>query len=642
MRMALCKKNVGDSDSALALIKSVLDSPSSLVRCLADYQYAIIEMQKGRFLNTRTRACQALALLSDIALPDDLSMRLSRNCNFLADQALLQHILAISAAGAESPRQLYNEIYDLDPLKGLNDTQLESLVSSGSDLLAKGLLGPKINRLQQSTDAVARWNVYCSGASVEELLANFASSNSFELLWKFLGTDSAEDGARKRAVFLCMSNATAEQIVNVAAGSAGLVAFIDANNLITATRPDEYSSLNAHINLLAKYSITLWQQFLLRFPKDSRTPDSHFALGLLKALCGEVPDALAEYKIVANRYPRTFLAPYALLNSAALRTSLKDYLGARQDLMQLTEQYPDVPIAEQAIFNLANAAMNASMFNQALLLYQKLYFLTSSEKFKADSAYSAAKCSYQLDNPQDTIHWAGEFIKLVNDKSDQRVSYACYLLGKASFSLEKFADAYSAFNNALDADIPPEDYINILSTLVNAYIQKDSLLEAMAVVETARNKQLPPIQNIQLMLLKCAVLRKMGFADKALASLNQMDEFIDQPQLKAQVLFESAQCLIALNRFEPARRNLTQFIVIAEKNSLFDQACLDLADVCLMLGQCDNAISTCKQLIDSKPLPSIKQKALVIMASAYKQKKNYDKAALALADNSRQETAARK
>ena len=635
LQMALCKKNAGDIDSSIALIKSVLNSTSPLVRSLSNYLYAVIEMESGRFLHARTRAFQALALISAVDLDDNLSSSISRNCYYLANQAMTQHILSLSAADNQMPQLLYGQLNEFDTLNKLSDSQLNLLVNSGSELLSYGLLSPQFKKIQQLSDAPQRWSVCCQGASIEELMAKFASLNSFELVWKFPGREDSNAviaAARKRAVHLYIPSETPEQLFNIAAGCAGLAACVDANNLVTVTKPDEYFSLTEHIALLVKHNISLWQHFLLRFPQDDRTADAHFALGLLKERSGSFTDSIAEYKIVSNQYSQNPLAPFALLNSAAVKSNLYDYLGARDDLMQLNEQYPDVPIAEQALYNLATATMNASIFDQAQQLYQKSFYLTSSAKLKADSAFGAAKCSWQLNNLEDTVRWTTEFIKLAGNENDGRLSYAYFLLGKASFALGKTEQAFTAFHFALDADLAPEDYINILSTLVNTYIQKESFLEAMAVIENAQNRRLPQRENIQLLLLKCKLSRKMGFADKALASLDQMDEYIDQPQLKAACLHESALCLIELGRLELARRNLTDFLVIAQKDDLYSQACLKLADVCLQLGKNDNAISVCTQILDSKPDSLLREKALVLMSYAYKQKKNYDKAAMALAE----------
>ena len=62
---------------------------------------------------------------------------------------------------------------------------------------------------------------------------------------------------------------------------------------------------------------------------------------LLQTLTEQKNDAIAEYKLVANRFSQISSAPYALMNSSQLKAEIHDYQGAREDLKQLIQQYPD-------------------------------------------------------------------------------------------------------------------------------------------------------------------------------------------------------------------------------------------------------------------------------------------------------------
>jgi lipopolysaccharide biosynthesis regulator YciM len=81
---------------------------------------------------------------------------------------------------------------------------------------------------------------------------------------------------------------------------------------------------------------------------------------------------------------------------------------------------------------------------------------------------------------------------------------------------------------------------------------------------------------------------------------------------------------------ERARSKLTETLTFAEPGSFAHEVTLKLAEVCLKLGQTPQTISICSQLLDSGPSAQIKQKALNILATAYQQQKNYDKAAMTL------------
>jgi len=122
----------------------------------------------------------------------------------------------------------------------------------------------------------------------------------------------------------------------------------------------------------------------------------------------------------------------------------------------------------------------------------------------------------------------------------------------------------------------------------------------------------------------------MGLADNAIAALGDRAEYISDSQLKAEVSFELTKCHIAKGNLELARSSLTEILVLVAPGPLAHKITLELADVCLKLGQNSQAISICSRLLDSDPSSQIKQKALSILAAAYNRQKNYDRAALAL------------
>jgi predicted Zn-dependent protease len=57
---------------------------------------------------------------------------------------------------------------------------------------------------------------------------------------------------------------------------------------------------------------------------------------------------------------------------------------------------------------------------------------------------------------------------------------------------------------------------------------------------------------------------------------------------------------------------------------------MELADVCLKLERGEQAASVCLQLLESDVPEQDKQQILRMLAEAYNQQKNYDKATLAL------------
>jgi len=81
---------------------------------------------------------------------------------------------------------------------------------------------------------------------------------------------------------------------------------------------------------------------------------------------------------------------------------------------------------------------------------------------------------------------------------------------------------------------------------------------------------------------------------------------------------------------EFAHKNLTEILISAAPGPLAHEITLELAEVCLKLGQNSQTVSVCLQLLDSAISDQIKQKTLKVLATAYNRQKKYDDAALAL------------
>ena len=135
-------------------------------------------------------------------------------------------------------------------------------------------------------------------------------------------TTEQQPASWNRSVCLYLPAATAQQVISIATGAVGLLAQIDTNVIITD--PTEYYALSEHTRTLNEYSIWLWRKLLLMYSDDHRTANAHFVLGVLQEQKGQTSEAISEYKLVANRYPKTPLVPAALLHSSRLKGKFKD------------------------------------------------------------------------------------------------------------------------------------------------------------------------------------------------------------------------------------------------------------------------------------------------------------------------------
>ncbi len=661
LKMALCKKNTGDIEQAELLLKTVSRTRSPAVRAVANYHHSLLEMQKKQYLQARTRAYRTIALIGATNFDNEQALSMQRDCHFLVAESMTRNVLSLCDADKDLPKDLWNYSSQIDPFVNLSETQLRRLLNSGAEQLSKGLLSPQFQKLEhwatspgpqsQYTDSgvPSRWSAVCHGAPIEELMARFSANAGFDINWAFdtpQHSETPEDTVpdlllqrpekwdpRNRPVSLYLPAATTHQFVSAAAGCVGLLARLDEKEIINIFDPAEYSSLSEHIALLSKEAVSLWQRFLLTFHDDQRIPNAHFALGLLQAQNGQSTEAIAEYKLVANRFSQTSLAPFALLHSSKLKTNLRDYFGAREDLKQLVWQHPDTEIAGQACLYLAEATMKAKLYDEAAPLYRKVYNLDSALESRSAAALGAARCFYEKKDYESAAKWLNRYITLAKNRRATGLYSAYLVLGKTNLALGNARQARDALQYALAAgpeQLSREEYVQAVSALAKGHIQEQNFVEALDILENIPSMAFSQKESIDILLLKSEILRAMGLVDKAILALSDRVEYISDPQLKAEITLELTKCYIAKGNLELAYTNLAEILVLVEPGPLAHEIALALADVCLKLGQDPRTVSICSQLLDSSPSAPIKQKALELLATAYSRQKNYDRATLAI------------
>ena len=635
LKMTLCLRAAGNHDQANSLFRTLSQSHSPVVRVVANYNLSLAEVQKKQYLKARTRAYQTIAMVEAVDFDKDWAVSLQRDCHFLVAESMTRNILSLCDADTDLPSRLWSSPGEVDPFINLNEAQLRALLNSDSKQLTEGLLSPQIQKLEHQ-GVPPRWSVVAYGASVEELLTRFAANADLDISWvhhKTPAEEPARNAVRKRPVSLYLPTATAQQAIEVAAGHVGLLAHLDEKGLVKISNPADYSSLSEHVHLLIQDTISLWRKFLLTFHNDQRIPNAHFTLGLLHAQEGQLTNAISEYKLVANQFSQTSLAPYALLNSSKLKANLHDYSGAQEDLTQLVEQYPDTEFYGQACLNLADATRKAGGLNEAERLYRKVYNLGLSLELQIASALGAGRCSYEAQDYETATKWLTQYLKLAKDRTGADFYLAYFLLGKTNLALGKPQQASLAFQYALSGPagcLTREIYVETVSALVETQIQLEHFVDALALLEGVHPWQFSKKESIEILMLKGKVLRFMGLPDEAIAALGDIAEYLPDSQLKTRVSFELVNCYIAKGDLEFAHKKLAEILISAAPGPLAHEIALELAEVCLKLGQNSQTVFVCLQLLDSAVSARIKQKALKVLAAAYSRQKKFDDAALAL------------
>jgi tetratricopeptide (TPR) repeat protein len=626
LRMAQSSNRSGDIAQADTLFRAVSLSRLPILRALARYYQGLAMIDRKRYLEAANRAYQTIGLIGVTQIDEKWVSAVQQQCWFLICESVTRSLLSLSDADAGLPADLWSRHPDIDPFVEMDEPQLRVFLTSGSEKLDEATLSPQI-RAATGTNAVGRWSVICNGASIEELLARFAANAGLNVQWMDNGqTVLTEENVRKRPVYLYLPSATPQQVTAIAAGSVGLLARLDADGAsIHVTDPTSYSSLADHTKTLTEESISLWQRFLLTAESDQRAPNGHFALGVLQTVRGQQSEAIAEYKLVANRFPKHKLASHALLESGKLKVKLRDYVGAYADLKQLVEVYPETDLADTAYLHLADTTMKAGMFEEAAGLYRKVYNLGLSVESQAGSSLGAGRCAYEMQDYEETARWLNRYISLTRDQSRPEFHAACLLLGKSYLALQKPQRAHVALNLALKGDLSRQQYVETIAVLVKAYIAQGLLLDALQTIESTSGWQLSQQESIELLLLRAQVFRSIGLTDKAVALLQEKGQFLPSPELQARVALELAQCWLMTGEAELARKALSDAFATVGPGPLGQQVGRELARACLRLGQNTQAVSVCSQLLEHAE-PAERPPVLDLLAEAFRRQGQYDRA----------------
>jgi tetratricopeptide (TPR) repeat protein len=651
LRMGLCLSQKSKADKASEILRAVSESRSIALRAIANYHISLLEMDSGQYLKARTRAYKAIALTAALAFDCEWALAIERDCQFLAAEAITRQVLSLSDADKNLPQELWSHSTVKDPFMGLSETELFKVLNSGIEKINGGLLAPQVQAVDINPDspALSRWSVVCNGPGIEELMARFASNAALDVKWA-RHTDSNSKAESKpansgwnRSVTLYLPAATAQQVATTAAGAVGFLANVDDANTVIITDPAEYYALSEHTRMLNENAIWLWRKLLLIYGDDKRIPNAHFALGVLHDQKGQINEATAEYKLVANRYSQTPLAPFALLRSSRLKMGLQDYTGASRDLKQLIEQYPDNELIGQAHLNIAETTMKAGHYEQACSLYRKAYTLGSTTEAKTAATFGAGKCFYQLNDYESTIKWLTLYIEAIGaqqrpanksaspeSQSGADLYIAYLLLGKSHMAMGNLQQACEALGRTVKRANASEEYVEAIASLVETQIKQKDLVGALSTIQNIRAWPFSQEQATRLLLLKSNVLRELGLTDQASTLLADRVQYLTDSKLKADITLELARCQIAAEKFDTARTYLTEVLSLVEPGPVAHTASLELAEVCFKLKDYRQTISICTQLLDSSASKQIKQQASKTLAAVYSSQQDYDKAAMAL------------
>lgn len=623
---ALCLHKSGSQDEAVELYRQVLTSSSPVLKALVNYHLAIIELDRSRFRNARRRAYNALALIDSADPRRQIFNELREQCDFIAAESLSRYVLALRDDDNAIPARLWttpNKM--LSFLTDADEATIRAMLDAGIDDFRASLLSPRIRPLAQGSRQ--RYAAVATQEPIGQLLARIASHADMDVVW-----DSTIDQlVHKRPVNILTTEATAAQLARTAAGAAGLIAWIDPEqeDKINIYDPENYNQLNEHLQTITKTAANLWQGWLLRYPESQKLAKVHFATALLDYHDKNFVKAAAECRLIANRFHRHSVAPYALLLSSRVKTHLKDYAGAQRDLTSLVQIYHAEPVAEQAYLELAQATERAGLNRQAAEVYERVYNMGLDRATQQTAALSAARCHLRSDQLQNAQTWIKRYLNSAS-KDSENYHQAYLLLGKANLRLDRVEQAASAFRYALTGSLDKDQYLPHVPEFIEALTIRGKFLEAIEIIEDARSANLTSHEDTELLILESSIYRAMKLPNRLLKPLREKTDFITETRLRNRLLYEIALCQLQVGQTRTAHNNLTDLMARESSQQMAQQIGTTLAKASLELGRYDQAIQLAQRLLEQQPSRQLRQKLADIKTTAHLRLNDYDQAARTL------------
>jgi len=614
LRTAQCLAHLGQAEEAVSLYASVAKSDAPILRAAAQSKLAARDLMGGQYLKARRLAYSAIAALA----ATDLPLALQTDCDFLIARALSQEVL--SHYGAPDAVQ-WRPLTLSDPFAGLSESDIPGLLAEGARRLDQAVLGPQVQPAASGA-AGQQYAVSAKRASIDGLLASFAARAGVDVKWV-----SGSPETRRRSLSIWYSRVSGQRLSEVACGAVGLLARFTGKEVLVHD-PQSLDALSQRRELLFKEATSVWRRLFLRAPDDPRIPEGHLALATLQEHAGQAMEAMRGYQLIAQRFAGQDVAPLALLRSAAVRIRLRDYCGARADLLAILDRYPDCPSYDKVYLQLGNATMQAGLLDEAMRAFGKLYYLNFTADSRRDACLGAARCSYLSDKPEKARQWATRYIGLAGPDA-ANVAEAYLLLGKSEAKLGRPDEAIAAFRQALANKPTPKRRVELLLALAGTYAEKGQFVEAVAVLSRCRSMELTPEQLRRYLIRTSETYREMGLAERACEIIRGRARSTANPKLRTALAMELALCYRDQTDWESVAAILTEIIPDMEPGPTARRAACLLAEAALKLGKTQQAIAVADGLLGPECEPDIRRKARQIMGSAYVDQHDYARAAVA-------------
>jgi len=622
LNIALCMDQLGEREQLGKIYTRLLSSKSPAIQLLTNYHLVFDEIKNHNFLEARKRAYRSLALLSPLS--DYFTDNMAMEIYFTIAESLTNHILELTDSGYQMPGRMWARDMRIQSIPVMQQEQLLEFLLLGREELNKSLLGPKVET-KILPDGKTYFNLVTNMAPLNESLAIVAGDADINLDW---GNCSQE--IRVQPITMVSSNMKDFMLCEILCGYNGLIPIFSENNL-SIYNPDLYTNLNLHKQALITQSMSLWRKFLVQHHDRNRIANAHFAMAKLHELSNNLPTALAEYKLIFNRYPHHDTASYAIYESSKIKAKLGDYTGVKDDLNELLTLHPDSKIIDMATLSLAQTSYASKNYNQAAMLFSKVYTFDTSRAIKSAAAIGAGLSFFKLKSHDQAQKCILKGIELYEKQDDTDICEAYYTLGISYIETKNLTNAGKSFTKALEQKGLPHRRIAQIS-IKKALVELDqgNETESLKTLEGVKVEQLSQEMTTDLLIAKSTIYRHIGLSEKATILLRHKIEYMPKKELRARMAIELSKSYSENGQNEFARRELVRAISLLPINEDMCLANLELASVSIKIGNYDDAISACKTVLSLKDFDKHAQKASSLLAQAYNKKGLYKEAAAVL------------
>ena len=610
--------------AGLTLLKALTRSHSPIICAVSEYEIGRAELGQNKYLVARSRAYRAIGALGTLERP----IPLERDCYFLIARALTEKVRSY-----KSSRRFvrWPDKPGSDPFKGMNKTQLRSILIEGRGLLSPSALGPELD-IRPRPRMPGRWEVSALEMKVEELLNQFGHKSGRKVKW-----GQVNQKVRRRFVSLHFRSVSSQMLCETAAGMTGLIGRFTLDELLVYD-PAGAGSVAKQSKLITDEAVSVWRRFFYRYPKDSRIPLGHFGLAAISEWNGSKIDAVREYQILAGRFERSPVAPEALLRCAKIKIDLLNYTGARSDLLDLMDLYPNHPGIDDIYLLLGQVNEMAGQFDTAAQTFENLYHRNLSIKSRKLACLGAGRCYYSRQKYAMASKWLARYAAGFSEPNPNAYASAYFMLGKSEAAQGHWKVAKQAFYRCLLGNPGADIRIPAMLELARVNAGQENFIMALGVLEKLSSEKLSPAHVSEKVVLTSEVFRAIGLVNKARSLLRLELGAASDPQQHARLAVELARCHMAYGDNDSARTLLTQILPTIEAGRTLLDASTLLAEVCLKCNEPGQALSLGEKVLQSNPPKDIARRVRQAMGEAYLAKKQYEKAALMFSGMGREKT----